>query len=68
MEYQRDIGIIGLDVTAVFKRPGKRVAFKKIKRGRLPEKQQVTEEEIIDYLKNKLKINVEEAQSKKEEE
>jgi ribosomal protein L5 len=59
MEYQRDIGIIGLDVTAVFKRNGKRVAFKKIKQGRVPKKQDVTPEEIIDYLTNKLKITVE---------
>ena len=59
MEYQRDIGLIGLDVTAVFKRKGKRVAFKKIKQGKVPAKQDVTREEIIDYLTNKLKINVE---------
>jgi ribosomal protein L5 len=59
MEYQRDIGIIGLDVTAVFKRNGKRVAFKKIKQGKVPKRQEVTREEIIDYLTNKLKILVE---------
>jgi len=68
MEYQRDIGILGLDVTAVFRRPGKRVALKKIKRGRLPEKQKVTQEEIIDYLQNKLKIEVEEPAKKGEQE
>ena len=59
MEYQRDIGIIGLDVTAVFKRNGKRVAFKKIKQGKVPKRQEVKPEEIIDYLTNKLKILVE---------
>lgn len=59
MEYQRDIGIIGLDVTAVFKRKGKRVAFKKIKRGKLPRKQDISKEEIIEYLKNKFKTNIE---------
>ncbi|MBM3247185.1 50S ribosomal protein L5 [Candidatus Pacearchaeota archaeon] len=58
MEYQRDIGILGLDVTAVFKRAGKRVAFKKIKQSRAPRKQEVTKEEIIEYL-TKLGINVE---------
>lgn len=67
MEYQRNIGIMGLDVTAVFKRPGKRIAFKKIKQGKLPKKQEVTKEEIIDYLVNKLKVIVEEPQSRKEE-
>lgn len=59
MEYQRDIGIIGFDVTAVFKRNGKRVDFRKIKQGKSPKKQDVTQEEIIDYLQNKLKITVE---------
>jgi len=59
MEYQRDIGIIGLDVTAVFKRKGKRAAFKKIKRGKLPSKQDVTPEEISEYLTNKLKVEIE---------
>ena len=59
IEYQRDIGIIGLDVTAVFKRKGKRVAFKKIKQGKSPAKQDVTPEEIIEYLTNKLKVEIE---------
>jgi large subunit ribosomal protein L5 len=59
MEYRRDIGILGLDVTAVFKRKGKRVCLRKIKRGRIPKKQNVTPEEIIEYLKNKFGIEVE---------
>jgi large subunit ribosomal protein L5 len=60
MEYQRDIGILGLDVTAVFSRPGKRTALRKAKRGKLPKKQNVTKQEIIEYLQTKLGINVEE--------
>jgi large subunit ribosomal protein L5 len=59
MEYQRDIGILGLDVTATFSRNGKRVNLKKCKRGKTPSKQDVTPDEIIDYLQNKLNINVE---------
>jgi ribosomal protein L5 len=58
MEYQRDIGIVGFDVTAVFKRNGKRVGIKKIKSGHVPKKQDVTREEIIDYL-TKLGVIVE---------
>jgi large subunit ribosomal protein L5 len=68
MEYQRDIGILGLDVTAVFKRKGKRVGLKKIKAGKVPKKQDVTAEEIVDYLKNKLKIEVYEPGKRSEEE
>jgi len=59
MEYQRDIGILGLDVTAVFCRAGKRVKFKKRKWGKLPKKQNVTADEIIEYLQNKLGVVVE---------
>jgi large subunit ribosomal protein L5 len=59
MEYQRDIGIVGFDVTAVFKRNGKSVGIKKIKQGHVPKKQDVKKEEIIEYLQTKLGINVE---------
>jgi large subunit ribosomal protein L5 len=50
VEYQRDIGIIGLDVTVVFKRAGRRVRLKKIKNGKIPEKQKITKEEIIKFM------------------
>lgn len=50
LEYDRDIGIIGLDITIVFSRKGKRVKIKKIKQGKYPKKQEVTKEEIIEYL------------------
>ncbi|MDO8459845.1 MAG: 50S ribosomal protein L5 [Nanoarchaeota archaeon] len=49
-EYQRDIGIKGLNVTVVFVRPGLRVKRKKIKAGTVPKKQFVTKQEIIDYM------------------
>jgi len=50
MEYQRDIGLIGLDVTAVFKRAGKRVKERKIKTGKYPKSQDVTPDDIASYL------------------
>lgn len=49
-EYQREIGIRGLNVTATFIRPGVRVSRKRIKSGRLPERQHVTREEIAQFL------------------
>ncbi|MGD2073034.1 MAG: 50S ribosomal protein L5 [Candidatus Thorarchaeota archaeon] len=58
VEYQRDIGIIGFDVSVSFARAGKRVIRKKIKKGRLPKKQQVPKEEIADYLKKNLGVEV----------
>ncbi len=58
VEYQRDIGIRGLQVTVVFSRSGRRVLFKKIKRGRLPAKQRVTPEEIREYIEKNLNVEV----------
>ncbi len=52
VEYQRDIGIIGFDVTVVFKRTGKRVKLKKIKRGKIPKKQAISREEIIKFMED----------------
>ena len=50
IKYDREIGMIGLGVTVDFARKGKRVARKKIKRGKLPVRQAVTKEEIIKYM------------------
>lgn len=57
IEYQRDIGIIGFDVTVVFKRAGKRVGLKKIKRGKIPARQRITGEEIIKFMETKFNTN-----------
>lgn len=52
VEYQRDIGIIGFDVTVVFKRSGRRVKLKKIKKGKIPKRQTITKEEIIKFMED----------------
>ena len=52
-EYQREIGIMGLDVTVVFRRAGRRIRFKKIKYGRIPSRQIISREEIIKFMENK---------------
>jgi len=54
-EYQRDIGIRGLDVTVTFKRAGKRVKLKKIKRGKIPRRWVITREEIIKFMEEHFK-------------
>ena len=55
IEYQRDIGIIGLDITVVFKRSGRRVKLKKMKKGKFPKRQSVSKEEIIKFMEEKFK-------------
>ena len=49
-EYQRDLGIRGLDVTVTFLRAGRRVKLKKIKGSKIAKKQNVSKEEIIQYM------------------
>lgn len=52
-EYQRDIGIMGFDVTVVFKRKGRRVRLRKIKKGKIPKRQAISREEIIKFMEDK---------------
>ena len=58
LEYNRDIGILGFEVSVVFKRKGKRVKIKKIKQGNYPKKQNVTREEIIEFLTKHVGVEI----------
>jgi len=50
VEYQRDIGIMGFDVTVCFKRSGRRVKLRKTKKGKIPMRQRISKEEIIKFM------------------
>src|SRR3989344_467624 len=50
MEYQRDIGIRGFNVTVSFARKGLRIKKKKIKSSKIPKKQQISRTEIIKFM------------------
>ena len=52
MEYQRDLGVIGLDVTVVFKRMGRRISLRKTKKGKIPARQRISREEIIKFMED----------------
>ena len=56
MEYQRDIGVIGFDVTVVFKRTGRRVRLKKVKKGKIPKRQHISKEEIIKFMEENFQV------------
>lgn len=58
LEYNREIGILGLEASLVFKRNGKRVKLRKIKKGKYPKRQNVTKQEITDFLIKKFGIEV----------
>jgi large subunit ribosomal protein L5 len=51
-EYQRDIGIMGFDVTVTFKRAGRRVKLRKIKSGKVGKKQIIQKEEVIKFMED----------------
>ncbi|MFZ5955012.1 MAG: 50S ribosomal protein L5 [Nanoarchaeota archaeon] len=57
MEYIREVGIMGFELSIVFVRPGKRVALKKQKRGQI-KKQIVKKEEIEELMINKFKTKI----------
>lgn len=67
MEYQRDIGMLGLNITVVFTRKGKRIQIKKIKRGQIPKRQQVSKEEIVKFMQLNFKTEIFKKGSKGEE-
>lgn len=58
--YQRELGMLGLDVTAAFKRAGYRAGQRKIKTGKVPRRQRATRDEILEYARKNFKINFEE--------
>lgn len=58
LEYNREIGILGFEMSLVFSRKGKRVKLRKIKRGKYPKRQDVTAEEIRAYLIKRFKVEV----------
>jgi large subunit ribosomal protein L5 len=58
LEYQRDIGISGFEVSIIFKRKGKRVKIRKIKRGKYPKKQNISKDEIIEYLNKNFGVEI----------
>jgi large subunit ribosomal protein L5 len=59
VEYQRDIGIRGLNITVDFARAGLRTKRKKIKAGHIPRKQFISKEEIIQYMEDNFKTKFE---------
>ena len=56
IDYQRDIGIMGFDVSISFKRTGRRVRLKKIKKGKIPKRQIISKEEIIKFMEDNFQV------------
>jgi large subunit ribosomal protein L5 len=63
VEYIREVGIMGFEVTVVFSRAGKRVEKKKAKGGKT-KRQLVAKEEIKKILRNKFDVEIIERRKK----
>lgn len=59
MEYQRDIGITGLDVCVTLTRPGLRVCKRKIAASKIPKKHKISREETAQFMGENFNTKIE---------
>jgi large subunit ribosomal protein L5 len=57
-KYDPNLGIFGMDVTIVFKKPGYRVAVRRRKRSKVGGAQKVKIDEAIEYLKSNFGVEI----------
>lgn len=58
MKYDPEIGIFGMDVNVVFKRPGYRVAKRRIMSKKVPKEHRMTRDEAISFMKEQFNVEV----------
>ena len=58
LKYDPEIGILGMDVNVVLKRPGKRVAVRPLLRRRTPMSHRVDRDEAIQFMKDRYQVKV----------
>jgi len=61
MRYDPDVGIFGMDVSVALKRPGYRVAKRRIVRRKIPKKHRISKEDAMEFVKNKYGVDILEA-------
>jgi large subunit ribosomal protein L5 len=59
IEYDASIGIIGFEVALTLMRPGFRIRHRKCQRKSIPQRHQITQEDAINFMKQKFKISIE---------
>jgi len=57
--FQRDLGILGLDVCVTLTRPGFSILKKKSKKSKLPLRSRITKEETIQFMEENFKTTIE---------
>ena len=59
VEYDADVGIIGLEVAVTLKRPGFRIKRRTLRKRKIPRRHRISKEEAIEYVKREFEVNVE---------
>jgi len=57
-KYDPSIGIFGMDIAVTMEKPGYRVKHRRVNKGKIPTKHQVTREETMKYFVEELKVEV----------
>ena len=58
VKYDPEIGIFGMDINVVFKRPGYRVARRRLKKAKIPHRHRVTREEAMQFMRERFNLNI----------
>ena len=58
MKYDPEIGIFGMDISVVLRRPGNRITKRALLKRRVPKDHRVNRDEAIQYMKDKFKVEV----------
>jgi large subunit ribosomal protein L5 len=61
MKYDPDIGIFGMDVSVALKRPGYRVARRRVARAKIASRHRVTRDDAVVHVQNKYGVDIMEA-------
>lgn len=59
VKYQHSVGMMGLDATVTFERPGYRVKRRRVCKRDIPRKHRINKEDVVSLLKNKYGVEVE---------
>ena len=57
MRYNPDIGIFGMNVSVTFEKPGYRIAKRKIRQKKVPQKHRISKEETMKFMEENFKVN-----------
>lgn len=58
MKYDPEIGIFGMDISVVLRRPGNRITQRALLRRKVPKSHRVARDEAVQYMKDKFEVEV----------